>query len=173
MTEQLPFSVLRSFADFEIRRYPDHVLVQVQDEGDFAAAGYRAFGPLFQYISGTNRDAKKISMTAPVLQEEITSGTHVVSFVMPDGLHDDSVPQPTDPRVRKNAVAGFDAAVMRFGGSWSARRMNAKRDLLLEACASEGIETRGNVLFARFDPPWKPSFLKHNEAIVALAKPFV
>lgn len=40
---------------------------------------------------------------------------------------------------------------------------------LLAAVRRAGLEPVGGVYFARFDPPWKPGFLKHNEALVAVA----
>jgi hypothetical protein len=33
---------------------------------------------------------------------------------------------------------------------------------------SAGLDAVGNPYYARFDPPWKPGFLRRNEAIVAL-----
>jgi hypothetical protein len=31
---------------------------------------------------------------------------------------------------------------------------------------TSGLETVGNLYFARFDPPWKPGFLKRNEVLI-------
>lgn len=172
MTEQLPYTLLRDFGKFEVRRYPEHVLVQVTDQGDFGSVGYRAFGPLFQFISGNNSASQSIAMTAPVLQEEVAANTHVVSFVMPKDMSADAIPAPKDARVATKPVAGFDAAVLSFSGSWNINRLHAKGAELQRAVAQAGLETKGNVLYARFNPPWMPPFLKRNEAMVALAKPF-
>lgn len=172
MTEQLSYERLRTFGDFEVRRYPDHTLVQVHSKGDFSGAGNRAFNPLFQFISGSNASNQKISMTAPVLQEEIAPAAHVVSFVLPMGMPVESVPAPRDARVSTKFVPGFDAAVMRFNGTWSESRLHEKGQKLLKAVTQAGLETEGNVFFARFDPPWTPWFLRHNEALVALGKRF-
>ena len=168
MTEQLPYEVLRDFGDFEIRRYPDHTLVQVQGRGEFASVGYQAFGPLFQFISGSNAASQKIAMTAPVLQEEVAPDSHVVSFVMPKGLSFDKVPAPRDTNVMMTEVAGFDAAVLRFSGSWNAARLHKRASELAEAIQRKGLVSRGNPLFARFNPPWTPGFLKRNEVLIQL-----
>ena len=172
VTEQLPYTVLHNYGDFEVRRYPDHVQVRVTDQGDFTSVGYRAFGPLFQFISGNNSESRSIAMTAPVLQEEVAANTHVVSFVMPSEMAAWSVPAPTDARVETAHIAGFDAAVLSFRGSWRVDRLHAKGAELQRAAAREGLNTTGNVLYARFNPPWMPPFLKHNEALIALATPF-
>lgn len=172
VTEQLPYTVLRDFGDFEVRRYPDHVLVQVTDQGDFASVGYRAFGPLFQFISGNNSASQSIAMTAPVLQEEVAANTHVVSFVMPSEMATKAVPGPKDGRLVTKHITGFDAAVSSFSGSWRVERLHAKGAELQRAAEREGLETVGNVVYARFNPPWMPPFLKRNEALIALATPF-
>lgn len=172
MTEQLTYEVLRDFGDFEVRRYPEHVLVQVRSQGDFSDAGNRAFNPLFQFISGSNADSQKIAMTAPVLQEEVAPEEHVVSFVMPMGMPTDRVPAPRDARVTTKVEPGFDAAVMRFSGTWNENRLHQKGEQLSAAAAQAGLATKGNVLFARFDPPWTPWFMRHNEALVTLAEEF-
>jgi hypothetical protein len=172
MTEQQPFTVLRTFDDFELRLYPAHVLVQVQAKGDFASAGSQGFGPLFRYISGNNAAAARIPMTAPVLQAPIPADaaaqSFTVSFVLPDGTDALAAPLPTDARVSTVAVPERVVAARRFGGSWNEGRFAAHGQELRDALGKEGIETDGEVYFARYDAPWKPGFLKRNEALVAV-----
>lgn len=45
MTEEQPYSLLKKYDGFEVRHYPDYVLVQVDVTGDFMRAGNVAFGP--------------------------------------------------------------------------------------------------------------------------------
>jgi hypothetical protein len=168
MTEQQPYTVLRTFDACELRRYPAHVLVQVQVAGDFASAGSQGFGPLFRYISGNNTASARIPMTAPVLQAETAPATFTVSFVLPEGTDALSAPLPTDARVNTLPVPERVVAALRFGGSWNEKRFEAHGQQLREAVAAEGLETDGAVYFARYDAPWKPGFLKRNEALVAV-----
>jgi len=153
MTEQQPFEIERTFDDFELRRYPDHQLVQVTVQGDFLRAGNLGFRPLIGYISGKNAVAARIPMTAPVTQEPLGNRTHTVSFVLPEGTDPATVPVPTDSSVRTVAVAAGIVAARRFGGGWT-----------------DGLRPVGNLYFARYDPPWKPGFLKHNEALVRISE---
>lgn len=166
MTAQQPFRLLSKFGDVEVRHYPDYVLMQVEVEGEFMRAGNVAFGPLISYISGTNESGTKIAMTAPVIQEPIGEKTHLVSFVLPAGMLAADVPLPRNARVSTVPVAAHDAVVLSFGGSWNAARFQRKAAELLEAVAAHGFSAEGNVYFARFDPPWKPGFLKRNEALI-------
>ena len=166
MTEQQPFEVERTFDDFELRRYPDHVLVQVTVDGDFLRAGNLGFRPLINYISGRNAGSTRIPMTAPVTQEPLGERTHTVSFVLPEGTDASTVPVPTDAAVTTTAVAAGHVAARRFSGGWTDARFEENGELLLAAVARAGLRPAGNLYFARYDPPWKPGFLKHNEALV-------
>lgn len=166
MTEHQPFSIERTLPDFELRRYPDHVLVQVTVTGDFLRAGNVAFRPLISYISGRNAASARIPMTAPVTQEPLDDHTHTVSFVLPAGTDASAVPVPNDSTVTTALVPAGLVAARRFGGGWTEARFEENGDLLMDAVRREGLEPIGNRYFARYDPPWKPGFLKHNEALV-------
>ena len=172
MTEELKYEVIKKFPNFEIRRYPDYALVQVEGIGEFNLVSFSAFLPLFNYISGQNLNSKQIAMTAPVLQETIEPKKHVVSFVLPDAMAKTDIPVPANSKVITKKVQSHDAAVLKFGGSWSTRLLAEKENELKNAVKAAGLKTEGNVYFARFDPPWKPWFLKRNEAIIKLASNF-
>jgi hypothetical protein len=169
MTQEQPYTVIRGYDTFELRHYPDYVLIQVTVQGDFMRAGNVAFGPLVSYISGNNARGQKIAMTAPVLQETKAEETHTVSFVLPEGMDIESVPVPLNSRVVRTAVPAHNAAVMKFGGGWNDARFQANADKLVHDVSAAGLTPVGNPYFARFDPPWKPWFLKRNEVLVAVA----
>lgn len=168
MTEVQPYDVERRYDDFEVRRYPEHHLVEVDVDGDFSTAGNRGFRPLVSYISGSNAEGRQIAMTAPVIQSPTPSGTHTVSFVLPASLDAASVPSPTNPAVRSRAVPPGLVAARTFSGGVSDSRFEENGARLLAAVAREGLAHDGEVYFARYDPPWKPGFLKRNEALVRL-----
>ncbi len=52
-----------------MRRYPAHVVAEIQVNATFDRAGNAAFRHLFNYISGNNNARQKLAMTAPVIQE--------------------------------------------------------------------------------------------------------
>ena len=166
MTEQQPYTVTQRFADFEVRRYDSHMLAQVDVRAELDAGAGAGFGPLFQYISGNNASRQNIAMTAPVLQEPQGAGVQTVSFVMPADLPETAVPAPRDPRVRMTLKPACTVAVHRFSGSARGDRFADRGQRLLAAVLDAGLEPVGSVSYARFDPPWKPGFLRHNEVIV-------
>ena len=169
MTEQQPYNVVRTFEDFELRRYPDYVLVQVNVAGDFGRAANAGFGPLFRYISGSNEAAARIPMTAPVLQETRSESSHTVSFVLPSGTDAGAVPLPAEARVSVRNVAAHLAAARKFSGAWSEARFAENGQALLESVRREGLTPVGGLYYARYDPPWKPGFFKRNEALTVVA----
>ncbi|MFM6939754.1 MAG: heme-binding protein, partial [Rhodoluna sp.] len=60
--------------------------------------------------------------------------------------------------------------VRKFGGGWNEIRFMEEGELLRKAVIRAGFEPVGNLYWARFDPPWKPGFLKKNEALIKLKK---
>lgn len=169
MTEHLPYTVVRRHDGFEVRQYPAHVLAQVEVSGDVASGAGVGFGPLFRYISGGNARGQSIAMTAPVLQHPGAEGRQIVSFVMPTGMDSASAPAPSDPRVRTASVPPRLVAARRFSGSARASRFRDEGARLMAAVLDAGLTSVGDVSFARFDPPWTPGFLRHNEALVEIA----
>jgi hypothetical protein len=173
MTEQQPYEVVRDYPDFQLRRYPDHVVAETQVTASFEGAGNTSFRRLVGYIGGRNTESRKVAMTAPVVQEseDDTAGRFIVGFVMPAGLDHDSAPDPTDPDVRLREVPAQTAAALRFSGRWTRERYDAHARRLLDALEEAGIEVVGPPRFARFDPPWTPWFLRRNEVVVPVADP--
>ena len=169
MTEQLNYKVVKTYKNFELRYYPDHVLVQVEGAGDFNSAGSQAFRPLFNYISGDNLVSAKIAMTAPVFQEQLSEKRHLVSFVLPETMGVNQIPTPKNSKVTTRKVGAKDVAVMTFSGQWNENFLQQKADQLLASVEQAGLIANGPVYFSRYDPPWKPWFLRRNEALVDLS----
>lgn len=161
MTEQQRYTVVSTHSGYEIRLYPRHILAQVDADGSFFEAGNRGFRPLIRYIT-----ASDISMTAPVIQAPGSADKYMVSFVMPAGAT--SVPTPRDATVRTVEVPERRVAAREFSGGSSEKIYEENAAALEAALARDGVAAQGLVYFARYDPPWKPGFLKRNEALVVI-----
>ncbi len=181
MTEEQQYEVVRQGAGFELRRYGAHAAAEVEVDGSFEGAGSSAFRPLVGYLRGQNRTNESLAMTAPVLQlrgdseagqaaETVTTqtspGRYLVSFVMPRGSTQDSLPDPGDARVAIRSVPEELAAASRYSGRWTSSSYHRQVVQLLEAVRDGGLEVTGPVRFARFDPPWTPWFRRRNEVVV-------
>lgn len=185
MTERQGYDVVAGYPGFELRRYPAHLVAEVEVDGPFADAGNRAFGPLVAFISGRNSTAGRVEMTAPVLQERAPariamtspvvqesvgqSGRHVVAFVMPRGFTTETLPTPLDARIRVREIPVHLAAATAFTGRWTERIYRERLASLRSAASRAGLELIGQPRFARFDPPWTPWFLRHNEVVQPVA----
>ncbi len=181
MTEQQPYEVIEKHRDSELRRYPTHVVAEVTIEGSFEGAGNRAFRSLFRYISGHNSARRSIAMTAPVVQEEAppekvamtapvvqtqtSSGDYAVAFVLPSTMTEQSAPEPKNPDVRIRSVPERLALATRYSGRWSEAGYERHLAKLQTAAREAGLVLTGTPQFARFDPPFKPWFLRRNEVV--------
>jgi effector-binding domain-containing protein len=161
MTEQQKYKVVKKFSDFEIRDYESCFIAEVNVEGSMSTAGSYGFRPLFNYISQNN-----ISMTAPVLQVPVKSNLWKISFVMPSGSDISSLPIAKNAEVEIKQLPKSFYACLRFTGNYSQEKLEKNIKLLKNALLRESITEIGfenNWRSARFDPPFKPSFLKRNE----------
>lgn len=165
----------------------------------FAEAGNRAFGILAGYIFGKNKGSRKIEMTAPVTQtpaarppaassgtaaasegERIAmtapvtqaaeaAGVTVVQFAMPAQWTLATLPEPVDPRVELREVPARTVAAIRYSGTWSQARYEEHLRKLREAVAREGLSPRGEPVWARYNGPTTPWFLRRNEVLLEMS----
>ena len=105
MTEEQAYDVLAEYPEFELRRYPEHLVAEIEVGGPFELAGNLAFPRLARYIGGHNRSSRKVAMTAPVVQQQAPdSRRYVVGFVMPADVSAENLPDPSDSAVRTRRV---------------------------------------------------------------------
>lgn len=180
MTEQQPYDVVRTTPDYELRRYPQHVVAEtVVRNVSFEDAGTRAFRFLFGYINGDNTARRSIAMTAPVVQQassriamtapvvqERSADGFAVAFVLPAAMTEQNAPVPNRPEVALRTVPERLVAAARFSGRWTRASWESHRDALLASVAADGLTPVGEARFARFDPPFTPWFLRRNEVLV-------
>lgn len=181
MTEQQKYDVVTEHDGWEVRRYSAHLVAEVEVMGPFDEAVSRGFRSLAAFIFGDNVGKHKVAMTAPVMQQPVSqkiemtapvmqqaSGdAHVVAFVMPAEYSLETLPEPTDTTVRIRQVPEQVAAVRKFSGrSTEARFAEQLEGLLGRLHEQPTLTVVGEPCFARFDPPWKPAFLRRNEVIV-------
>jgi hypothetical protein len=182
--EQAEYTIVDAFEEIEIRRYESQILAETAVEGEFAEAGNVAFGRLFGYIRGDNRSRTSIDMTAPVVQEttsekiamtapvttEGEDGSWRVAFVLPGEFTWDTAPEPTDDLVKLRQVPERTVAAVRFSGRWKHERFLEQEQLLEELLESNGFRRAGDTVYARYDPPFKPAFMRRNEVLIPVER---
>ena len=169
--EQPTFATLDQSGHFEIRQYEAHLLASTFIEGEMREASNQGFRRLAGYIFGGNRSAdgkpEKIAMTSPVNMVRSESGW-VMTFMMPSAYEIDSLPIPKDSRVMIRPSDGGLYGAVRFSGIWSEKRFLDFRVELERFVAERGWQVAGEPVIARYDPPWKPFFLRRNEVLIPL-----
>jgi hypothetical protein len=163
--EEAAYTQVARDGRFEVRDYAPMVVAETVVEGDRVSAGDRAFRPLFRYISADNRDGAEIPMTAPVTQT--ASGDQwAVAFVMPAASALDRLPAPGEPAVTLREIPARRMAVVRYSGFWSEKRYTEHETRLRDWMAKQGLEPAGEAVWARYNPPFTPWFLRRNEVLI-------
>ena len=165
MTDTISYEITGEAGEIEFRAYPEIILATVDTSGDNAG-----FNLLFSYITGKNTAQNSISMTSPVITSQeiamtapVVSGPTSMSFVMPQGLTRDEVPEPLDGRVQIKTVPGREVAIIRFRGYARKKEVASVEERLREGLKQAGIVSVGERFLMRYNPPWTPGFLRRNE----------
>ncbi|MEO9592293.1 SOUL family heme-binding protein [Rhodopirellula bahusiensis] len=176
--ESAEYKVIESDGEFEVREYPDLMLVATKTKIDPQGRD-GSFMKLFRYISGANEAEQKISMTTPVFMENDQADSEVqMGFVMPKEVAVEGVPPPTGPDVDVRKRAGGRFAVIRFPGKLDkklAKESEARLRAWMEtkgltAAVNEDDESNNTsgVEAASYDPPFTPAALRRNEVLIRL-----
>ena len=169
--ESVTYQVVRSSDQFQVRDYP--ALTVVETSMSFTGNGADgSFNRLFRFITGSNDTRQKIAMTTPVFMAG--GGTNAsMAFVMPAKLKTTDVPKPKDEQLRVRELEGGRFAVMRYSGRRNADNEAQSLERLRAWMQAEGLKERSLPIYAYFDPPWTPAFLRRNEVMLrtGAAKP--
>ncbi len=185
--EEPKYELVKSYPEFELRRYAPYLLAETEVSGDFDEVGNQAFSILAGYIFGDNRAQQKMEMTAPVNQRlavgvgekmEMTApvtqwpkegadrDSFVLSFVMPSRYTLDTLPEPLNPRVRLREEPAKLMAVRGYSGRWTESNYRENESLLLAALVKAGLTPLAAPVYARYNSPFSLWFLRRNEVMV-------
>lgn len=178
--EKAKYQVLESTENFELRQYAPRIVAETIVEGKFEEVGNEGFRLLYEYISGNNVKKQSISMTAPVTQavgsekiamtapvnQELAGEKWRITFLMPSGYTLETLPKPLDKRIKLKQEVGSLMAAIEYSGTWSQKRYEEKKALLQVELDKRGLRPIGVPVWARYDPPFMPWFLRRNEVLI-------
>lgn len=182
--EEPKYEVVRDYGEFELRQYAPTIVAETVVDGEFDSSSSVGFRRLANYIFGGNKSKLKMAMTAPVTSaaasspsekismtapvSQVASGTDkwTISFTMPSSYTMATLPEPLDPAVQLREVPGATYAALRFSGFNSASLVAEKTARLRTLASKERITLQDRVIYARYNPPWKPWFLRRNEILI-------
>ncbi|HEY3451434.1 MAG TPA: heme-binding protein [Myxococcales bacterium] len=180
-TEQPKYQVVAKYDAFEVREYAPYLVAETEVEGNRQDAGNAGFRRLAGYIFGKNSGSQEIAMTAPVAQSKAGTkiamtapvseapageGKFVIQFMMPSQYRLEDLPKPLDESIRFRQIPARRVAAIRYSGTWSESRYQEQLEKLRSAMVKEGLEAAGEPVWARYDPPFKPWFLRTNEILI-------
>ena len=173
------YETIKKDGKFSIRKYSATIQASVVlPADDINQVSNTAFGLLAGYIFGDNKAKGKIAMTAPVAAEQVskqiamtapveatkTSGrSYKVSFTMPSKYSMETLPKPNNDSVKIEKQPSHTMAVLSFAGYTTSDTISDKTELLQKWAKANGIAILGQPVVSRYDAPWKPGFLRHNE----------
>jgi hypothetical protein len=182
--EKAKYTVLEKEDSFELRQYEAQIVAETYVEGNLEDAGSDGFRRLYAYISGENKKKESISMTAPVGQEagsekiamtapvsqEKKDNRWRITFLMPAEYTLEMLPEPVDERVKLAEEPGRLIAAVTYSGTWSEEGYRKNKALLEEYLRRRGLTKAGAAVWARYDPPFMPWFLRRNEVLIPVEK---
>jgi hypothetical protein len=181
--EEAKYTVSLKTEALEIRQYEAAIIAEVIVNDSFEKASNVAFRKLFKYISGSNssrseiamtapvkqeRQAEKIAMTAPVGQRAVEQGW-AISFMMPASYTMETIPLPVDTSIVLREIPAHHAAAIRYAGTWSENRYKQHLVLLQTWIEQNSLEPTGQPLWARYNAPFIPWFMRRNEILIPIA----
>lgn len=181
--EEPGFRLVERDGAYELREYAAHLVAETSVEADFEQAGNVAFRRLYDYISGENVPRQRIAMTAPVTQargvniemtapvtQQAQAGAYRVAFVVPSQYTLATVPRPLDARIEIREVPARLVAAWRYTGRWTTANYDESEKALRAELARRGLEPAGEPTLARYDPPFKPWFMRRNEVLIPVRR---
>ena len=182
--EKPKYKVIKKDGNIELREYESYILASVTTSAEnYGRAGNQGFSPLAGYIFGDNKISKKMPMTAPVMTTQetefkkipmtvpvitqgMTTSKFKVSFVMPPDYKWSDLPTPNNSDVELHEVAKHKAVAISFSGITRESTVESKISALAKWAKANNIKLVDKPMLARYDAPWKPGFLRHNEIII-------
>ena len=177
--EEPKYSVLKEYENFEIRNYASYLVAEVDIEGSYNKSGNEAFRILAGYIFGDNQSSTKMNMTAPVESEAIQSSEkmnmtapvfsnknfngYTYRFVMESKYTQETLPVPNNSKIRITEIKDRVMAVISFSGRWSQKNFQKHEQILVNDLKNAGIGVASEAIYARYNAPFTPWFLRRNE----------
>jgi len=167
-SESADYQVISKDGDFEVREYKPMMLVSTTMKGA-ELRNNSAFQRLFGYISGSNKESQKISMTSPVFSSN-DSEAYTMSFLIPKDVAEKGAPAPSDDKVKIEPMEGGRFAAYRYSGYSSPEKIKEAEQKLTDWIKTKELVTKGEMLTAGYDPPYTPANLRRNEVLIRLSK---
>jgi effector-binding domain-containing protein len=182
--EQAIYKVVKSQGRIEIRDYAPMIVAEGEFTGERKEAINKGFMVVASYIFGKNVSTQKVPMTVPILQQQSEkipmtvpimqaksqNNTWTLSFVMPHTYTLKTLPTPSNSEVKLREIPAKRFAVIQFSGTWTQSNLDKHLVELQKFIASENLTTLSTPVYAFFNRPWTPWFMKRNEIMIEIVQ---
>lgn len=165
-TEQRKYKVLKTFDQFEIRKYEPALYSSVQLKSkSYKESAREGFQVLAGYIFGGNEAKEKIAMTSPVVMDLGDSAK--MKFMVPHSHNLNNLPRPNNRKIEFQQEGEKIVAAIQFDGWANDKKIEHYQNILKKALASEKISHTNHFVFLGYNPPYE-LVNRRNEIIVEL-----
>lgn len=164
--ESYPYTVEKSYGDFEIRAYESRLFTSVKlGSNEYKKASSQGFSILAGYIFGANEKQEKIAMTSPVAMSLEDSMT--MMFMVPKKFNKNNLPKPNQSDIEFKEMPAKRVAAITFGGWSDDEKIALHKEKLTKALDEAGIAYSNRCYYLGYNPPYEV-FGRKNEVIVEL-----
>jgi len=160
--EEANYEVIKENKEYEIRKYSDRLVIETNS---LKGNGFRK---LFNYISGNNKESKKIKMTIPVTQE-VKNGNMTIQFYLPLKFNKDNAPKPSNSDIEILTIEGGYYAVIKYSGRSSDKNFLKNKDVLEKQLIQDNIKIISPPIRASYNSPFTLPMLKRNEVMYRIS----
>ncbi len=167
------YEVIERGDGFQLREYAPMRVAETRVQADFDAVDAAAYPQLLDYVRGRNALGRKVPMLAPAMFQRVAGGDGddwLVGFVMAKEYPMYMLPPPGTDAVSLRQLPAELIAARRFGGGWGQARWEAQADELLRSVERAGLRPVGEPVFARYNAPFVPGFLRRNEVLLSVER---
>ena len=162
-TETQSYDVIEKHDNIEIRYYPPATKVISKDK----IGGNKNFRNLFNYISGSNSNNEKISMTTPVYMKT-DKENQIMEFVLPKKFNDKEIPKPVNDNLEVYKSKEGTYASIRYSGYNNTEKQVLNTERLLNKLKELKRKTIGKPILLSYDAPYK-FYNRRNEVLIELS----
>ncbi len=164
--EMYEYEVIKSFENFEIRKYAPATFSYVTiDDTSYDASSSAGFRQLAGYIFGGNEKGQSIAMTSPVEMEMDQQMT--MKFMVPGEYSLEDLPSPNNKNVKFKQEPERIVAAIQFSGYANDAKIEMYKTALNKLLYVHGLKHNGEYSFMGYNSPFDV-FNRRNEVIVEL-----
>ena len=170
------YEVIVSDNSIELRKYNNMLIAEVEIRSkNQRKAGNKGFKILADYIFGNNRlrtnsnksESQKIDMTSPVLlTKQINNNFWKMAFIIPSDYTLKTVPVPNNSDIVLYEKKLTKVASISFSGFNSHKNFYKYKTQLQNYMNKNKLEISGLPIYAYYNPPFVPYFLRKYEILI-------